>query len=84
MLQRLERELDRRVELDHADRRPHDLGHVGLEGGVAEDPVEQRVLVDRADELRDVHPGLAHDRGLRDPELCSTSIAWRTCRAPSP
>ncbi len=67
VLEGLERELDRRVELDQADRRPHDLGDVGLQGvGVAEDAVEECVLVDAADELRDVDPRLANDGGLRD------------------
>src|SRR5262245_23425909 len=53
MLQGLERELDRSVELDHPDRRTHDLGDVGLERvGIAEDPVQERGLVHAADELR--------------------------------
>src|SRR4029453_5217049 len=93
VLERLERELDRRVELDQADRRApdprrvrppglrrveldqadrraHDLRDVGLQGiGVAEDAVQERVLVHAADELRDVDPVLADHGGLRDVEL---------------
>src|SRR4029453_13239008 len=70
VLERLERELDRRVELDQADRRTHDLRDIGLQGiGVAEDAVQERILVHAADELRDVDAVLADHGGLRDVEL---------------
>src|SRR3954470_15748308 len=70
-LHRLERDVERRVELDHADRRSHDLGDVGLQRvGVAEDAVEQRVLADRADEAGDIAVAfVTHDRCLGDREL---------------
>ena len=84
MLERLERELDRRVELDQADRRPHDLGDVGLQGvGVAEDAVEECVLVDAADELRDVDPASRTTGACEMLYSCRTSIAWRTLSARS-
>src|SRR4029453_16238784 len=70
VLERLEGELDRRVELDQADRRSHDLRDVGLQGvGVAEDAVQEGVLVLPADELRHVHTPLPDHGGLRDVEL---------------
>src|SRR5262245_3668503 len=49
VLECLERELDRRVELDQADRRSHDLGGDGVQGvGMAGDPGLQRHVVDTA------------------------------------
>src|SRR3990170_7682835 len=69
-LELAERDLDRVVRLDHRDRRAHDLGDVGLERvGVAEDAIQERALLDRGDDLRDVRRGLAHDRRLRDAVL---------------
>ena len=84
-LQRLERDLHGLVELDQRDRRPHDLGDVGLQGiGIAEDAVEQRALADRADELRDVLGAFPDDRRLRDRVVAAARRSPDApCRAPS-
>ena len=68
------------VELDHRDRRGHDLGDVGLERvGVAEHALEQLPLADRSDELRSPRSTSSRTTGACEmPCSCSTSTACRT------
>ena len=80
VLQLGERRLDRVVPLHHGDRRRHHLGDVGLQGvGVAEHPLQQLAVADRAHERDDVgDPRRAPPAPGRCRAPCSTSTAWRT------
>ena len=65
-----ERRFQRIVGLHHRDGRAHDLRDVGLEEAeVPEDPIEQRALLDRADEVRHSAEPLAQTGAWEIPVL---------------